>query len=126
MQQRTVFMTCTRWLSGFVLALFLVPAIHADENYDKGVAALKKKDYLGAIDFFKIYLKYDTDNADVYLNLGKALLGNNEVEKAVVAFTDALEINPEKTEATIWRAKAYIRQGNVDQAIADFDETLKN
>jgi tetratricopeptide (TPR) repeat protein len=56
---------------------------------------------------------------------GRDLLSRNQLDKAIVAFTQALAKNPKLGEAYINRGLAYGKKGQYDQAIADFNKFLE-
>jgi tetratricopeptide (TPR) repeat protein len=56
---------------------------------------------------------------------GYDLLSRNQLDKAIVAFTQALAKNPKFGEAYINRGLAYGKKGQYDQAIADFNKFIE-
>ena len=57
-------------------------------------------------------------------NLGIDHLQNNELEHAVVAFTEAIELDPRLAIAYNGRGAVYALIGNADKGIADCNEAI--
>lgn len=51
-------------------------------------------------------------------DLGVRYLSEGNYEEAIIAFTAAIEIDPNRAEAYLWAGEAYILQNNFDGAIA--------
>jgi tetratricopeptide (TPR) repeat protein len=49
----------------------------------------------------------------------------NRQKKAIEELSQALEIDPQNAEAYFWRARAFIRMGQFDNAIADLNEVVE-
>ncbi len=48
----------------------------------------------------------------------------NRQKQAIAELSQAIEIDPQNTEAYFWRARAFIRLGQFDNAIADLNEVV--
>jgi len=49
----------------------------------------------------------------------------NRQKQAIEELSQAIEIDPQNTEAFFWRARAFIRLGQFDNAIADLNEVVE-
>ena len=62
-------------------------------------------------------------------DLGMKYLDEQNYEEAIVAFTEAIEINPKRADAYLGRGDAYILSGeteeNLTQALADYRQVLE-
>lgn len=118
------------------------PAVH----HALGKVYLAKREFVRAIEQFEAALKDDPGNAQVYADLGAALLekGKAEIEKAqsdkggetsgkgleditrsLESLKKSLELNPNLLEAHFNRALAYEANGLSGPAEADWKEYLK-
>lgn len=66
---------------------------------DAGLQAFSRNDFRTTIDALLEYLKFDTKNLSVYLNLAKAYWESGERGNAIEAFRKVLELDPRQTEA---------------------------
>lgn len=65
-------------------------------------------------------------SAQLYNWLGMLYLKQEKYNKAVVAFTNALKINPRYYRSRYNRALAYNALGKFDRAVADYKEVIRN
>ncbi len=63
-------------------------------------------------------------DADYYLDQGATFLSAGETDKAIDAFTQAIELDPELVGAYQKRAAVYIAQNEYDQALADINQAI--
>ncbi len=73
---------------------------------------------------FAIQANLNAQGAAAYLNRGNAWSEKGEYDKAIDAYTDALEMNPRLTAAYNNRGRAWQEKGEYDKAIADYNQTL--
>ena len=103
--------------------LVLVPAVpsaasEAGDLNDRGIEALEKGDFAGAVAAFRAALEADPANATVkrnlavaYNNYAIAMLGADKFDEAVAALRKALEIEPYDDELLANLARAYNSRG---------------
>lgn len=98
--------------------------------YEKGLAALYRQNYQEA----QVYLRNFVETSEThvvagYFLLGNAEFGNKEYEKAVTSYKTAVSINPGSAlaHADIHYnlGLAYYEQGNLDEAIACYKESIR-
>ena len=67
------------------------------------------------------------DHQDALEAYGRGLeyLDYNEPDQAILAFTEALKMNPRHVHAYFARGCAWAERGNLDQAIADYNEAIR-
>ncbi|RKU36948.1 hypothetical protein C6496_11330 [Candidatus Poribacteria bacterium] len=70
-------------------------------------------------------IKGENPQAQEYVQKGTLLLRTWKIPQAIVAFTQAVEIEPRYAEAYVKRGLAYHRAGNYKTAIADYTRTLE-
>jgi tetratricopeptide (TPR) repeat protein len=90
------------------LALLLVlggckqsPAVLRAKHLAKGEELAQKQDYSRAILEYRNALRAAPADAEIYYQLGEALLASGEVPEAVAALRQALEINPKHVQAEL-------------------------
>ena len=59
------------------------------------------------------------------MDLGNSYLVKGDWDKAIVAFTEAIKIDPKSKLAYANRGGAYIQMGDYDTAIADLSEAIR-
>ena len=59
------------------------------------------------------------------LELGRKYLTEMNYSEAIVAFTEAIKLNPDDIEAYLGRAEAYAAMGEYEKAQADYDTVLE-
>lgn len=91
----------------------------ATQFYEDALLRFEKKDYAGAVVQLKNVLKADARNLSAQLLLGKALLENNELSAAEVAFNEALRLGVNRGEVAVPLARAVINQGKPDEVLND-------
>jgi tetratricopeptide (TPR) repeat protein len=73
-------------------------------------------------DPFKLVAKLTS--FDDFFNAGNDYFKNGEIDKAIDAYTKAVNISPDHSDAWRCRASAYIRKGLFDKAIEDCNQAL--
>jgi tetratricopeptide (TPR) repeat protein len=84
---------------------------------DKAIQDLQEMIALSTTDNFR---SYNLVTTSVYQRLGEAHASLGINEKALEAFSQALEMDPKNGEAQFLRAAAYFEMGNFEGAIADY------
>lgn len=106
-----------------VLSAAALAAVAADPKtahfYEDALLRFEKKDYAGAVVQLKNVLKSDAKHLSAQLLLGKALLEDNQVGAAEVAFNEALRLGVNRGEVVVPLARTVINQGKPDEVLAD-------
>ena len=63
--------------------------------------------------------------AEEFYKSGEAAFRARDYERAIAAYTEAIGLKPDDTDAYINRGNAYRMKGNPDHAIADFDHVIR-
>jgi tetratricopeptide (TPR) repeat protein len=104
--------------------LFLVTAInaYAQDNLEKGIAAVKKGDYVNALSLLKGVSK---DSYDANLYYGIALFKTGSLKDAEKLIKDAVKKDEERPEAYAVLGTIYSSQKKYGDAAAQFDASKK-
>lgn len=92
---------------------------------NEGVKRYEVGDSAGAIQRYKEALPYDTQNADIHYNLGKALIRTQETAKAMQHFESALSINPGDASCYYELALLQDEKGLIKEAMANYEKVLQ-
>ncbi|MBN8705312.1 MAG: tetratricopeptide repeat protein [Bacteroidetes bacterium] len=95
-------------LNIFLLTLF-TPSFSASP-LDKGIQLLEKKDFKGAIQFFKAKVKENEDDASANYYLGRSYLMIDDYENAVEYCEKAVDLNPKVADHHFWLGQALGRK----------------
>src|SRR5439155_7051173 len=111
-------MTLSRLL-GFVFLIFLVtlPVTYVMQNVAseaEEIAALGDEEE-----------QRDDPIVDVYCLKGLAAMGNLQFDKAITAYTAAIDRDPKYAFAYIGRGDAYLAKGEADRALEDYDHAVR-
>ena len=87
------------------------------EKLDKALECFKKKDWNGAIDLFTSILEVDTENAEVYNNLGLCYANIGNEEKAKKNYLKCIELNPKIPQCYINLVDIYYKQKRMGEGI---------
>lgn len=87
------------------------------EKIDKAIECFKKQDWNGAIDLFTSILEVDTDNAEVYNNLGLCYVNIGDEDKAEKNYLKSIELNPKIPQCYINLADLYYKQKRLGEGI---------
>lgn len=96
--------------------LLSASCLFATSPLDKGIQLLEKKDFKGAIQFFKAKVKENEDDASANYYLGRSYLMIDEYENAVDYCEKAVDLNPKVADFHFWLGQALgrkIREVNV-------------
>lgn len=96
-----------------------VDPIHAQESYELGVRMLSIEHYSQAIIAFDRAISLQSSYPDAYLMRARALVADNQTERAIRDFTKAIEVRPSDPQPLIERGKAYIDLKDYQAAITD-------
>ncbi|HLG21606.1 MAG TPA: tetratricopeptide repeat protein [Candidatus Manganitrophaceae bacterium] len=90
--------------------------------FDRGVRALQEGDLKSAEAFFQSVLKEDPENPFAYFNLGNIFFATRRVDLALTVLSRAVELKPDLMVAHLRLGEIYERQGNLAEAIREFEE----
>ncbi len=93
-------------------------------NY--GIALLDAQQYAASLDAFSHVAKMRPDYADVFTNMAIVEIQWQRYSEARPHLAESLRLAPGNSRALYYRALVERNEGNLDLAIADFTEVLKN
>ncbi|HRE10839.1 MAG TPA: tetratricopeptide repeat protein [Ignavibacteria bacterium] len=102
--------------------MIFAAAVNAQDNLEKGMNAVKKGDYLGALNLLKGVSK-DSYNANLYY--GIALYQTGSVKDAEKFLKDAVKKDDERPEAYSVLGELYTSQKNYGEASSQFVKAKK-
>lgn len=79
------------------------------DKIEQALELYKKQDYNGAIDLFTAVLEQDTNNAEIYNNLGLCYANTGNDEKAEKNYLKSIELNPKLPQTYINLVDIYYR-----------------
>jgi len=88
-------------------------------------ALLKKGDIGGAMEEVAMALKKDSSFVPAYITMGDIHVADSHIDRAVEAYSRALNIDPNNFDARVRRAKLYMEVNNFTQAVADLEHAAK-
>jgi tetratricopeptide (TPR) repeat protein len=100
----------------------LVQAI--DNAFDQGMILFSRKQYQGAIAFFRKAVKKDPQNAEAFMHLG-ICYRETGATNAVEAFKSAVDLDPDYAEAYYHLGITYIRLNQPQEAVEALREALR-
>ena len=87
------------------------------DKIDKALECFKKRDWNGAIDLFTSVLEVETDNAEIYNNLGLCYANTGDDEKAEKNYLKSIELNPKIPQCYINLSDLYYKQKRLGEGI---------
>ncbi len=87
------------------------------EKIDKALECFKNKDWNGAIDLFTSIIEVDTENAEVYNNLGLCYANIGDDDKAEKNYLKCIELNPNIPQCYINLVDLYYKQKRLGEGI---------
>jgi tetratricopeptide (TPR) repeat protein len=115
----------TRYLGCCLLCLLPSLAYGADDDFKRGVAALKEQDYDLAIACFSAMIRDNPKEAAAYNNRGIAYLGKEEYGRAIEDLTVAIRLDPRNAAAYNNRGVASRFKKDYGKAIRDYSEAIR-
>jgi hypothetical protein len=92
----------------------------AEDLCIKGGMAIQSGNFPLAIELLKKCLLIDPNNANGLNNLGAALDGTRQIERAIYFYSRAINVNPNLAVAHINLGRIHFKTGNFDQAEASY------
>ena len=90
--------------------------VSADEQYERGLAALKKGDATAAVGPLINATELDAGHFLAHVQLGDALLALNQPAQAAEAYEQALALRPDAAEVRVALAEAILKSDDFDKA----------
>src|SRR5579871_4836165 len=118
-------MTRLRYLCCLTAGLLLALPVAAEENLDRGLDALKRRDYDLAISYFKASMRVDAEKIEPYIYRAEAYLAKGLPDKAMSDLKYALEIDPNSLAALKQRGRAFLAMSDPISAVQDFTRVLE-
>lgn len=105
---------------------FAAAAFLESENgpFTKGLDLFEKKDYENALTYFKLALKQDPDNAEIYYYLGMCYKEENRI-MAIAEFLNAVKFDPEYIDAYYMLGITHLELKDYQGASKYFEKVLK-
>lgn len=95
------------------------------DPFQRGLAALRSRDYDGAISFFSEAIRDDPASARAYRQRGCAYAAYGETERALADYTEAIRREPQNAANYVLRGQCHLLRGERDKAIADYTEAAR-
>ncbi len=109
----------------FETALKLDPEF-ADAHHRLGIIHMMKKEYEKAEGAFRTAYRTDPNNPNVCFMLGRVLsINNRTIPEAISMYNKSLSLAPSNTQGYIELGNLYLRIGNKERAINEFEKALK-
>lgn len=100
----------------------------AQTNDAKKIAKLEKKankEFTKAAKRFKAAIKHEPKLFEAHSSLGYALRNLGDYDNSLVAYNEALRLNPNYTEAIEYRAETYLSLGQFEKTQAAYMKLMK-
>jgi len=92
------------------------PAPSAEQEYGRGVAATKAKEWSVAVAAFTKAVEMKPVYAEAWNGLGYALRNQGKYPESIKAYDEALRLRPDYPEALEYLGEAYVKMGRLDDA----------
>jgi len=90
-----------------------------------GLALEHLKEYVKAIDAYRMAIKINGNYAEAYAELGCALIKNYNIEEAFINLKKAIELNPQYSLAYYNLGRLQISQGNYREGYCNIDKAFE-
>ena len=98
----------------------------ADAHHRLGIIHMMKKEYDKAEGAFRTAYRTDPNNPNVCFMLGRVLsINNRTIPEAISMYNKSLSLAPSNTQGYIELGNLYLRIGNKERAINEFEKALK-
>jgi len=88
-------------------------------------ALMRKGNSAEALDKIGQALKRESSYVPAYVTMGDIYMADSQVDKALEAYSRALNIDPKNFETRVKRAKLYMDRNNYRDAVADLEQAAK-
>jgi len=89
--------------------------------YEEATALTERREFLLAVDAYRMALQKNPDYLDALLGLGEALNQTGAAREALEIFDDVYARYPAEVRAIVGRANAHYQLGNLQQALDDYE-----
>lgn len=114
----------TQALDAYQKALKLKAGDYPEVLVNMGLVYSAKKDYLKAIELYKMALSENDQSAKLYYNIGLAYSKSKKIDDALKAFNQAIKKRPDYYQAWYNIGLIYGRQGNHQSAIEAYSRAI--
>jgi tetratricopeptide (TPR) repeat protein len=97
----------------------------AKEAFDRGTAALDRKDYDAAIAEFTKVIRLDPASYAAYHNRANANAQKQEYAKAIADYSEAILLHPRSFDSYMGRGASRAKMNEYGEAIADYIEAVR-
>ena len=101
------------------------PSHEAARFYERGHAALGRRDFHSAIADFSEAIRVNPEFTDAYCCRGYVYAENGEHDEAIADYTEAIRLDPRDAKSYRNRGLAYDSRGETDKAIADYTHAIR-
>jgi tetratricopeptide (TPR) repeat protein len=101
------------------------PKQEACEHFDRGMAALDKRDHELALREFSEVIRLFPTSAQAYASRGGTYLEKQDYRQAIADYGRAIRINPKDSSFYANRGLAYTAMQDYKQAVADFSKAIQ-
>ena len=98
----------------------------ADLYYANGTANLMSKNYTEALDRLIDANQYRPNDTKILNNLGMAYYFKNDLKHALENIKKSIEVDPKNSDARVNLASIYFKEGNIDEARAQYLHVTKD
>jgi tetratricopeptide (TPR) repeat protein len=95
---------------------WIPPVPSAEQEYSRGLAAAKAKEWSGAVAAFNRAIEMKPAYPEAWNGLGYALRQQGRYPESLKAYDEALRLRPDYPEALEYLGEAYVKLGRLDDA----------
>jgi tetratricopeptide (TPR) repeat protein len=106
------------------LPVVMLQAQSAADAYDRGMLAVQKGDWNGAISQFDQAIQLNPHYDDAYYQRGYARQKKGDTDGAIADYNQALAVNANLDKAYTGRGFAKYLKGDLDGALTDYDQAI--
>lgn len=96
-----------------------------NREFAKGLAKVKEKDFLTAIEHFSLAIQDDQGNVEYYAERAVAYLNTDQFELSMFDMNRCIELDPDNSYRYSCRAFLKAKIGDTDGAITDYEMAIK-
>ncbi len=110
---------------GLIFLSVIIPILFSDGSpsdyyaHQTGKDFYDRQEYDSAIYYYGIAIKYEPNNADLYLERGNAFLNSDELDSAILDYEKTLSIRPEYEGAVHGKGLVYYNRRQYSRAIKE-------
>src|SRR5688572_7942097 len=96
-----------------------------NREFAKGLAKVKEKDFLAAIEHFSLAIQDDGNNVEYYAERAVAYLNSDQFDLSMFDMNRCIELDPGNSYRYSCRGFLKAKIGDTDGAIADYEIAVK-